>query len=835
VFRDLLPQHISPAAPRCLFGRENEQKSLIDTLVNHPLDLARIAILGLGGMGKTSLALTVLHCTEVRERYPLRIFLSCEAIATVDQLISELADILQIHAVNRDSTLRYVVLRRLARGPLTLICLDNFETLWDPPQIRNVIETLLAELDGMHNISLILTMRGTQRPASLRWSKPLLPPLVPLSIDHMQSILLDIADAADNPVTRKLLECIGGVPLAASLLANLLRDGVETPAGLWRRWESERTSMIETGGQDRLSNLDISIQLSIESPRMKACPSAKSVLSILALLPNGFPEDSNLRCCLGEKLTQIGHLYEQSIQALKRVALIGVEIIPGVDMSQARLRLVPAIRQYCLKNLTVTEPLLSVLTTVYAQFITHYSDFTNPSFHPIVSPELPNLRIVLPRNQLDRSNLNRETLRAIADYTEWCIYLGDYSDDMIHYALNKAELLCLEPSDCLYTAAKLYESRNKLDMAEYLMTRAMERYRLTSNQIGEARCRGWLGRLQMRKEDYISAEASLKGALEIHAALGDTQGEADARRQLGELYLREKRNEEAGEHLPRALILHRQVGDMLGEANDLRNLGQLEMRKGSFDGAEEKFKSALTLHRQVFDFLGEAYIHKNLGVLAFEKKNTLAAEESFTRALELHRQMNDSRGEAYALRKLGELRVHDNQLGGAEQLFTWAITLHRKTFDIAGEAADFQELAGLQKRMGQWEEASVSFWQAFSLHDKLGDSDGKAYDLEQFSDIAALACHTPEPEPEQRGRSLYRHSPGGRKRKRSGSDGSRESSASRPGTPSFHPVDSPPEFMGMPSPPPLTLSSSSDATPYTLGPMEESPVDGNWWEIYGTS
>jgi tetratricopeptide (TPR) repeat protein len=829
LFRDLIQQHILPAAPNRLFGREYEEKSIITALITNRLP--RIAVLGLGGMGKTSLALTVLHSPVIRKRYSWRLFLSCEGIASVEQFTSDLADTLQVPAANRDAALRHVVLQRLARGPRVLICLDNFETLWDPPYTRNTIESLLRELDGIENISLILTMRGTQRPASLRWST-LPPPLQPLSMVHMKSILLEITDTANDPCVYKLLECIGGIPLAASLLANLLRDDLETPSGLWSRWESERTSMIETGGQDRLSSLDVSIHLSIESPRMNACPSAKTILALLALLPNGFPEDSSLRSCLGENLAKKGHSYERSIQALKRVALVSVDVIPGstaTDVPQARLRLVPAIRQYCLKNLSVTNHLISALTTVYAQFITHNSDFTNPSFHPIVSPELPNLRVVL-RCALERSNLNGEIIRAIADYTEWCIYLGAYSDDLIDSALYKAELMCLESSDCLYTAAKLYESRNKLDKAEDLITRAMERYRLTDNQTGEARCRGWLGRLQMRREDYISAEASLKGALEIHAALGDTQGEADARRQLGELYFREGRDEEAHEHLSRAFVLHRQAGDILGEANDLRNLGQLEMQKGSFDVAEEKFKSALTLHRQVMDVLGEAYIHKNLGVLSFEKKNFRAAEESFTRALELHRQMDDSRGEAYALRKLGELRVQDNQLGEAEGLFTRAISLHRQALDIAGEAADLQELAGLQKRMEQWEEASISFRQALILHDQLGDSVGKVYDSEQLSDI--IACH--ESELEQRGRSSYRLS--GQKRKRSGSDGSRESPI---GTPPFAPVDSPatfPTFMGVPSSsiPPLTLSSSFDFPPYfdcqnTLGPTIEPHVDGSGW------
>ena len=151
---------------------------------------------------------------------------------------------------------------------------------------------------------------------------PLLPPLQPLLMVDMKSILLEVTDTADDPSIYKLLECIGGVPLAASLLANLLRDGLETPSGLWKRWESERTSMIETGGHDRLSSLDVSIRLSIDSPRMTDYYFTKHILAILALLPNGFPEYSNLHYSLEAELRLRGYLYETSIQALKRVALV---------------------------------------------------------------------------------------------------------------------------------------------------------------------------------------------------------------------------------------------------------------------------------------------------------------------------------------------------------------------------------------------------------------------------------------------------------------------------------------------------------------------------------
>ena len=48
-----------PPAPMAMFGRDDEKNAIIQTLLTaeHP----HIAILGFGGMGKTTLALSIMH------------------------------------------------------------------------------------------------------------------------------------------------------------------------------------------------------------------------------------------------------------------------------------------------------------------------------------------------------------------------------------------------------------------------------------------------------------------------------------------------------------------------------------------------------------------------------------------------------------------------------------------------------------------------------------------------------------------------------------------------------------------------------------------------------
>jgi len=260
-------------------GRENEQKAIIATLLDK--EPARIIILGEGGIGKTTLALSVLNDPQIDKRYPTRYFVSCEATTTVASLLPELANALRIPPSNRNEKLSETVLTLLRQKPCVL-CLDNFETLWEDGKGRAAVDTFLKHIASEPTLGILMTMRGTQCPSSVSWSKPLLPSLAPLEFRCALQVFEHIA-GPPNESAEKMLRQVDGIPLAIDLLAHVLQEGNETPEALLSRWEHEGPRILETGGNDRLSNLDKSIQLSIHSPRMKANPDAIHVLAMLSI------------------------------------------------------------------------------------------------------------------------------------------------------------------------------------------------------------------------------------------------------------------------------------------------------------------------------------------------------------------------------------------------------------------------------------------------------------------------------------------------------------------------------------------------------------------------
>jgi hypothetical protein len=131
-----------------------------------------------------------------------------------------------------------------------------------------------------------ITMRGAERPAKVAWTHPFLPPLRPLSNEAARQTFIDITDGScNNKDMKQLLLFTDNMPLAVDLIAHLV--DYEGCANVLTRWETEQTSLL-SAGHDRKSNLDVSIKLSLSSPRITS--GAKDLLSLLSILPDGLSD-----------------------------------------------------------------------------------------------------------------------------------------------------------------------------------------------------------------------------------------------------------------------------------------------------------------------------------------------------------------------------------------------------------------------------------------------------------------------------------------------------------------------------------------------------------------
>ena len=115
----------------------------------------RVAIIGSGGMGKTTLALAALHHPDVETQYPLHHFVSCESANSAGELVSIIGSYLQLPQSKQLSKAIYG--HFLDSGP-AILALDNMETPWEPLATRPQVEEFLSLLADVPHLALLVSI-----------------------------------------------------------------------------------------------------------------------------------------------------------------------------------------------------------------------------------------------------------------------------------------------------------------------------------------------------------------------------------------------------------------------------------------------------------------------------------------------------------------------------------------------------------------------------------------------------------------------------------------------------------------------------------------------------
>ncbi|KAJ7136200.1 P-loop containing nucleoside triphosphate hydrolase protein, partial [Mycena filopes] len=330
-----------PASTQIFHGRESE---LADILKLFNKGNPRIAILGAGGMGKTSLAKAVLHEETIAGRYTqYRFFIPCDKAGSK----AALAALIGAHlGLKPGMDMTRAVLQHLSQSPPSLLVLDNLETVWEPVELRKDIEEFLSLLTDITTLSLMVTMRGAERPFKVQWTRPFLLPLRPLAQEAAGKVFWDIADDGHMPDDiNQVLQLTDNVPLAICLLAHLV--DVEGCSTVLSRWQTEKTSVI-SDGHDKRSNMELSISLSLSSPRITSIPDARDLLSLMAILPDGL-SDAELRQAKFPLRNILG-----CKDALVRTALAYID-------EHKRLKVLVPIREYMQKLFPPADQMIKPL------------------------------------------------------------------------------------------------------------------------------------------------------------------------------------------------------------------------------------------------------------------------------------------------------------------------------------------------------------------------------------------------------------------------------------------------------------------------------------------
>jgi predicted ATPase/DNA-binding SARP family transcriptional activator len=308
------PRQLPPAPLSQLLGRDDEVARLHDLLERH----RTVQVLGLGGIGKTSVALETAHRSTRRVTW-----VSLTRVRSADLLALELARAQGWSAEAPPNLLVRRVAAELARTP-SLVVLDECEHLLDA--IADLVDLLVSDAPDLR---ILCTSR---RPLPSVGVELVLSPLAAGTVDDPGPASRIVADRAgldpeDPDVWPLLAPAVagsGGLPLALELAGRRLRVD-ETPTG-------------GSGGSD----VDASqvVEASVSSAMDLLSPSQAQLLRRLAVLPDGVGPS------LASSISAEGAHAGMQLDGAQRLGLLELRAGPGTR----RLRFPEPVRELLLTD-----------------------------------------------------------------------------------------------------------------------------------------------------------------------------------------------------------------------------------------------------------------------------------------------------------------------------------------------------------------------------------------------------------------------------------------------------------------------------------------------------
>lgn len=722
------PSHNLPRALIPLFGRQKEIAKLSRYLLNP--DYPLVAITGIGGTGKTSLALAVGRQLLLEKQHPFSDgiwFISLEELEsdTLEKIKNSVATFVgqamgsQFHSEN---ALWPQLLAQLA-GKKTLLILDNIE------QFLTIASDLIVELleagDGVH---LLITSRTTMAFAS-SITFPLAGLEVPMATSptvlQNESVRLFAERAARTPtpfhLEKHLPEVVAicqfveglplGIELAAASLGRLMMDEI-LPA---------LTSNLELLNSTRrdLPLRQRTLHAVFDHTWQLLSPHEQTLLAQISIFCGGFTRQA---------AEAIMDNAGAGLYNLQHHALLNRD-------ETGRFRMHPLLRQLAHEKLAS-----AAMADIAAQTSLRHSCYFTAFMHRFedelhrgegrkalqaICPERANVRaawndaIVHQQWQLIDSSLGgyHYFYKRKGLYTQEITCIDDAINalqaadgDAFLIGLN-GRLLTMKAWNCLYLS--------QLEDGVQAAAQACALAQQVQNVTIEAQARLIWARLLYRQSEHEQALAQYEQVVLLAKIAQDEVLEADGLRGIGGQIIWQADVTPAREPLRRALEICQNGRYKSGEMETLTWLGIFFMRQEQFAESTQYYEQALHLSRLLGEASAEAELLGNLGVVLRYQDDLAGSQSYHEEALAVFRQLHVIGSEQWLLGELGYTATLLGDYTKAEENLTAALAIAQKIKDVFWEAWVKTRMGTLLNEQGKPAEALPLITAAFAVAEQL--------------------------------------------------------------------------------------------------------------------